>query len=75
MSPTIIAIAEKLWQLIGARVRGTCLCEEQLMVILEERISADPELASALLTLNWKEAADLTILLWREIAAYRALRS
>ena len=75
MSPTIIAMAEKLWQLIGITAHEGCRCEEQVMRMLADSISADLELASALKTLTLPEEEEIATLLWREIAANRAPRS
>jgi len=75
MSPTIIAIAEKLWRLIGITAHEGGRCEEQVMKMLEARISADLELASALKTLTLPEEEEIATLLWREISATRAPQS
>ncbi len=75
MCPVLIAISEKLWQLIGAASHEGCRCEKRVMSLLEERIAADAELASALKTLTASEEEEIATLLWREIAATRAPRS
>ncbi len=42
MRPVLIAISEKVWQLIGVATSGY-RCEKRVMSLLEEHIGADGE--------------------------------
>jgi len=75
MNPAVIAIAEKLWRLIRSAVHETGGSEESAMMMLNDRIFADPELASALTALTTKDEEEMGLLLWREIAAGHRPRS
>ncbi len=75
MRPALIAITEQLWRLLRASVNEADNCEHCAMMLLEDGIRSDPELASALSTLTSADDAEMGLLLWRVIVASRALRS
>ena len=75
MSPTAIFVAQKLLEIISITATEVDRSEADTIEVIGDRIFADAKLISSLIGLAPGEMEELYLLLRREMAASRALRS
>ena len=75
MCPTAIFVAQKLLEIISITATEVDRSEADTIEVIGDRIFADAKLISSLIGLAPGEMEELYLLLRREMAASRALRS
>ena len=75
MCPTAIFVAQKLLEIISITATEVDRSEADTIEVIGDRIFADAKLISSLIGLALGEMEELYLLLQREMAASRALRS